>query len=395
VLDWLIIGGGVHGTLLSHHLTLVGEVPPERLRVLDPHPTPLWCWERFTRNTGMEYLRSPSVHHLGVNPFELDRFARRQKHRQRPFAWPYDRPALWLFRRHCEHLVEEHGLARLRVQGRAAGLSRTPRGLRVETAEGALEARRVVLALGLGESLCLPEWAQELRAAGASVHHIFEAGFRRERLPAGERLIIVGGGISALQLALSQAERAPGSVLLLSRHEVRVQQFDSDPGWLGPRSLRRFWQVPSAVERRRIITQARHRGSAPQEVARAVGYAVREGRLRLAHGAVVTARQGPEQLELEWSTEQGERRREPCDRLVLATGFEPARPGGAWVERAIQEQALRCAPCGYPLVDHQLQWAPGLHVSGPLAELELGPVSRNIAGARMAAERLVPVARGG
>jgi hypothetical protein len=36
-----------------------------------------------------------------------------------------------------------------------------------------------------------------------------------------------------------------------------------------------------------------------------------------------------------------------------------------------------------------LEWAPGLYVTGQLAELELGPTARNIGGARLAAERLV------
>lgn len=393
MLDWLIVGGGVHGTLLSHHLTCVGGVAPERLRVLDPHPAPLWCWEHFTRNTGMTFLRSPSVHHLEVEPHALARYAQRLKTRQRLFAWPYDRPALWLFRQHCEHLVEEYGLAELRVRGRATGLTRTAHGWRVETSEGALEARRVVLALGLGESPCVPGWAQALRAEGAPVQHVFEPGFQRERLPAWSRLAVVGGGISAQQLALALSERAPGTVRLLCRHEARVHQFDSDPGWLGPKRLAGFWQVESVVERRRMIREARHRGSAPEDVAKAVHYAERDGRLQCARGEVVAARYESGQIELEWDAGTGERHRERCDRLVLATGFEPARPGGAWLDAAVAELGLACAPCGYPRVDKQLQWAPGLHVSGPLAELELGPVSRNISGARMAADRLTRVAR--
>jgi hypothetical protein len=43
--------------------------------------------------------------------------------------------------------------------------------------------------------------------------------------------------------------------------------------------------------------------------------------------------------------------------------------------------SMRCRP--------SLEWADGLLVSGALAELELGPIARNIAGARAAGERLV------
>ena len=82
----------------------------------------------------------------------------------------------------------------------------------------------------------------------------------------------------------------------------------------------------------------------------------------------------------------------PIDGMLLATGFEPARPGGALVERLITRHSLPCSECGFPLTDINLRWHPRLFVSGPLAELEIGPVSRNIAGARRAAERIVPIA---
>ena len=62
------------------------------------------------------------------------------------------------------------------------------------------------------------------------------------------------------------------------------------------------------------------------------------------------------------------------------------------VDKLIAENDLPVADCGYPIVDKELQWHPGLYTTGPLAELELGPVSRNITGGRRAAERLVEVA---
>ena len=40
-LDWLILGGGVHGMHLAHTLRRRGRVPADRLRVLDPHDEPL------------------------------------------------------------------------------------------------------------------------------------------------------------------------------------------------------------------------------------------------------------------------------------------------------------------------------------------------------------------
>jgi len=50
---------------------------------------------------------------------------------------------------------------------------------------------------------------------------------------------------------------------------------------------------------------------------------------------------------------------------------------------------LPTAKDGFPIVDRHLRWRKGLFVMGRLAELEVGPVSRNISGARMAASRII------
>ena len=87
-------------------------------------------------------------------------------------------------------------------------------------------------------------------------------------------------------------------------------------------------------------------------------------------------------------------RRIDADRVLLATGFPGRRPGGAWLDAAVAAFGLPCAACGYPIVDRGLRWHPHLLVTGALAELELGPVSRNLSGAQRAGERIVAVARG-
>ncbi|MEM8997383.1 MAG: hypothetical protein AAGF23_21545, partial [Acidobacteriota bacterium] len=77
------------------------------------------------------------------------------------------------------------------------------------------------------------------------------------------------------------------------------------------------------------------------------------------------------------------------DTVVLATGFETARPGGPFLDDAVRGLDLPTAPDGFPVVDRYLRWRDGLFVMGPLAELEIGPASRNLSGARMAADRIV------
>jgi hypothetical protein len=219
---------------------------------------------------------------------------------------------------------------------------------------------------------------------GARIEHVLDLSFRRGDVTPGERVVVVGGGISGAQLALSLAERSPGTVTLLSRHAPRIHPFDVDARlFAGSPELER----ERDYRRRRVQVMAgRRRGSMPADVASRLDVAVKSG--AVAHvlariSRVVPMPAGRVRFGLD---------REPdsltADRVILATGFDGARPGGAWIDRAIGDLALPRAPCGYPMVDATLQWSPGLHVTGALAELQLGPAARGIAGARRAAQIL-------
>jgi hypothetical protein len=210
------------------------------------------------------------------------------------------------------------------------------------------------------------------------------------------------------------------------RHPPRLHQFDSDPGWVGT-NLGEFYADADYTRRRAVIQRARHRGSMPTDVARELQLAVTHGLLRLVQGEITRAEAIPSGLRLEihvdtipglapLSVDFGRAQHAAplqhrvevtnshsypapetwhlkpetltADTLILATGLDPRRPGGDWLEAAIHAYGLPLAPDGYPIVDGRLCWAEGLYVSGPLAELEIGPVARNIIGARLAAERI-------
>ena len=200
--------------------------------------------------------------------------------------------------------------------------------------------------------------------------------------------MVVGGGISAGHVALRLLD-AGHRVHLLSRHALRTHRFDSDPGWLGPKYTTGFHKEPDPDRRREVITKARNRGSMPPEMTRAIKRAIHHGRIAWHQGEVTSLTAHAEGLSIDIDHEPDLE----VDRVLLATGFDGRRPGGSLVDDLVALASLRCARCGYPIVDESLRWHPGVFVSGPLAELELGPVSRNIAGARRAAERIVAAAR--
>lgn len=389
MLDWLIVGGGVHGTYASHRLTQPGCFERSRVRVLDPEPEPLARWNHCTENAAVDYLRSPGVHHLDVEPQSLFRFAASREGRAlADWAAPYSRPGFALFQQHTRSVVDRARLRDLRVVGRARRLERRGKGWRIETEAGALDARRVLLCLGLSEQPELPAWAAQARLAGAPVRHLFERGFLRRSIPAGARVLVIGGGLSAAQAALALRWSSNGAVTLLARHAPRVQQFDTDACWNGPKCLAAFEAERDPCARRARIAAARRRGTLPPEVARRLAAGARSGSLVVRRGEV-------KQLvhdERGWIAQLVDAQELSLDHVVLATGFNQHRPGGDWLDAAIERESLPLAPCGTPSVDAALRWSDGLFVTGSMAELEVGPVARNLAGARVAMERIMSAA---
>lgn len=385
--DWLIIGGGIHGTHLSHVLTNGRGADPDRVGVVDPHHAPLARWHHCTTNTGMQYLRSPAVHHIGLEPMGLLRFARSSsKYDADHFSPPYDRPSRQLFDEYCRRVIERGNLRQLQIRGRVEDLSRHEDGFSVDTDRGCLKARRVIVATGSGHRPRWPEWAGPLADEDADIWHIFDDQFDTDDIDDHARVGICGLGISAAQTALKLADDNHREVTVFARHDVRIAQFDSPPCWLGPKCQIGF-RRHTYPRRRQAIRQARQNGTMPRNVARRFEQICDDGHIQRHVGDVTAADVDDGQVVIDF--DDGSRMQ--FDALILATGFAPPCPDDDWLGRAADRMDLQRAPCGFPIVDRRLRWGPDLFVTGPLAELELGPAARNIAGARMTARRLEAV----
>jgi len=385
-LEWLILGGGIHGTHLS--LALIGRagVSPAAVRVLDPYERPLAAWERRAESVGLPFLRSPDAHHLDLSAPSLHLFA----HTARGHADQirrFFRPSLALFRAHTDAVIRDRRLLELRLTGSARAIERDAAGLRVDTDRGELRARRVVIAIGAAGP-AWPAWARELRAAyldqsAGLIDHVLSDTFERDAFDAPGRVLVIGGGLSAVQVALALA-RGPARVTLLSRRPPGASDFDPESCWSTDRCLRRLARLREPAARRALVEHARRPGTIPPDVARQLAQAVRRGALEARVGEVIdaslVAADAPLRLKLAGGAHL------LADRIVLATGVDRRLP--AWLAASAAALDLPIAPCGAPLLDPRLRWAPGLHVSGAFAELELGPAAGNIIGARLAGVRL-------
>ncbi|CAM3938859.1 FAD/NAD(P)-binding protein [Alkalicoccus chagannorensis] len=370
---WIIIGGGIQGMTAAVHFIEQKLCRPEELAVIDPHEEPMNVWSERTGRIHMPYLRSSFVHHLSSDPFALEKSASSRE----DFYGRYQRPSLSLFNRFSRRTLEALGCTENWVQGRAASLEKQEEGWTVHLEDGrALQSRYVLAAVGANETPYVPPALQ-----GHASHVFAETSPLEQAAPPAA---VIGGGITAAHTALHLAGHMPGLVTLVSRNPLRVRAFDADPGWLGPKKMHRFMEY-DYENRRRCIHEARHTGTMTRELYFRLLQAERKGLLHrrveepveaVPHGSSTT-------LIGSKGTHLGQ-----FHSVIACTGFQQRLPASGLLQPLIETYSLPCAACGWPVLSASLMWQEGLFASGALAELEIGPSARNIAGAQRAARRI-------
>ncbi len=398
MVDWLIVGGGIHGCVIAQALLRYTGTDRRGIRIIDPNRKPLEAWNRRVAQCGMRYLRSPAAHSVAPDFTSLLAWARAE-------GWdltghtvtPYARPSVTLFRAHASARIAESGIDGCWVRASAEAIFRDQGIWTILLADGRrMSARRVVLAVGRSDRLHEPCWSRN--CASHRIRHVFDPNFSLELARYARSPVVVGGGTSAVHLALRLAEQSQrrnetvpsAPVRLISRTPLTVHQFDSDPCYIGPACMARYLSIRDPEERRAVLEAARHPGSIPPDLAREVASAIDEGALEWIEDHITEAREAPgSAVELAGSGPQARVYR--TDLVVPATGFAPARPAEGLLQSAMESSAgsLPTDQLGYPIPDSSLQWAPGLYLVGPLAEQELGPSAPNIIGAQNAAKRII------
>lgn len=386
-----IIGGGIHGVSIA--IRLLREVPTvaRHLAVVDRHPQPLTQWRLKTERQGMTFLRSPAVHHISPDALGIVEYAERH-HRTSELAPPYSQPSTRLFWDFCKEMLAElehhrvyhpFEVAKLRWD---KGAGPFPFRLISENSQG-FRSRCVILAIGADDCPDIPsecvQWQCRYpdRILHASVFNVE----RQDGQDSEESFVIVGGGLTAGTLAKSLSERGH-KVALVARKQLRTEQFDFPPVWLGPKALAEFANDPDFQRRYEIIQQNRGEGSITPDIMDALMEASNikiypETRIQ----NIVSAGDPAQRLNVE--TNRGDILN--ISRVIFATGYRFNLRRYGFLRELIAQHKVPLIS-GLPRLDTDLQLYPieNLFGSGTIAQLQIGPAAGNIAGASLAYERL-------
>ncbi|MEO0869702.1 MAG: FAD/NAD(P)-binding protein, partial [Cyanobacteria bacterium J06642_11] len=260
-IDIAIVGAGPQALTLVTHLLRKKQSMGDRFVVLDPSGQWLQQWHHQFAAYEIPHLRSPVVHHPDPNPHALRAFAESRANELFP---PYDLPGTQLFQDFCQEVIRRRQLDDRVIPVQVEQLEpirQKGQRFRLTMTNGeVLIARRVVLAVSGGVPQ-VPDWVKTLPKTYPSERlcHSNQVDLRQLRLR-GERVLVVGSGLTAGHLALGAIARG-AKVMMMARRTFYEKLFDADAGWLGPKYLKGFHAEPSWENRWRMIRDARNGGS--------------------------------------------------------------------------------------------------------------------------------------
>jgi hypothetical protein len=386
-IDVAIVGAGVHALTLTMHLLQKRKDLREKILVFDPSGNWLTQWHQQFAAQEIPHLRSPAVHHPDPDPFALRRFAENCPDELLP---PYGLPSTKLFSDFCQTEIASQQLQERLIAAKVIDLEpiiASRCGFRLWLSDGkTLTAKRTVLATN-NSIKQIPDWVTQIPTnfPDDRLVHSSNLNLVQEHL-LGETIVIVGGGLTSGHLALGAIARG-ARVLLMSRCQFKEKIFDAEPGWLGPKYLKGFFAETDWYKRREIVLAARDGGSMTPSMMIQLRRESHSGKLEF-HPECEVAKaiwHGNN-----WQIICVNGRELSCDRIWLATGTKFDVLAEPLLTR-IMQQYPNSLVNGFPILDEYLRWAGcELFIMGGLAALRVGPTARNISGARMASDRIVP-----
>jgi hypothetical protein len=353
----------------------------------------------------------------------------------------YFTPSSSLFDSHCRKVINQYGLEenvvrKERVQdieystlaefedsdtesvvSEQSSSSDEMKVFRVSTDNGFHLARVVILAVGAANSPSIPcidglpptipheGFCHAMQLGHFPPKHMISK--IKSKTPS--YLLIVGGGLTSVQLADLAIKRGVDKVWLFVRGQLKVKYFDVDLEWVGKfRNVNQaaFWSADSDegkqhssvtpplakidIERWEMLKGARNGGSITPRYRKILDAHVTRGRISLHTHTEI------ESLDWDPGSRTWTRMRTstgvslpPIDYIVFATGVQSDIASIPYMQRMQQTHPVDVVG-GLPCLNDDLMWCDDvpLFVTGRLAGLRLGPGAPNLVGARVGAERI-------
>lgn len=330
----------------------------------------------------------------------------------------YYRPGTKFFHDFCRDIVERYNLQNSIRKDEVVSIEYTDidvvgsdevgRGFIIKTQLGRVYGSKVcICAIGHRGNINfpLPQMAAHATNLAANCHttHIFK---REVAFPpsVGEKLVvIVGGGLTSAQLAHVLVGRGT-KVHLLLRGPLKVKHFDFHLDWVTKyRNVKKsaFYIRDLDEERWQMIQDAREGGSVNPEYHRKLMKHVKSGMLALHRFTEIQNAEydGTWKLELQTFKNDKNTVMEPKEAfstqlhdvgyVICATGISPDINGLPFLQQIVKQFPIPTVR-GLPCLTDDLQWNSEvpLFMVGKNASLRTGPLSANLDGARLGAERI-------
>mmetsp|Transcript_35110 Transcript_35110/g.54747 ORF Transcript_35110/g.54747 Transcript_35110/m.54747 type:complete len:541 (-) Transcript_35110:471-2093(-) len=315
----------------------------------------------------------------------------------------FDLPSSSLFTEFCDtllgrypHHFHKSKVSSLSILPEKKGL---PRRVKVDCSDKShFVAKNVVLALGAPGIPHVPPQFAESRTATLKMNkkdsteavepptfHMADKG-AYQPIKKGGRLLVIGGGLSAVQTALRFASEG-ARVFLCSRRPLMSQIFDLPLSFFDPLQHRRyrfeFYSLP-VEERLCWIKKKRNGGTVPPFYFGALDKEDRIERMVDSNPVVVP---GSRTVRFSCGKEI-----EDVERVILCTGSSVDCTSLDVIKHTMKNLSKDLdleVVSGLPVLDEELKWGNAdspIHVVGALSMLQQGPDSPNLMGAKRGAE---------
>ncbi|KAI1664603.1 flavoprotein [Pyrenophora tritici-repentis] len=274
---------------------------------------------------------------------------------------------------------------------------------RVTTDQGVRYAHLVILAVGPGNAPSIPS-VPGLPSNVPPPHEGFTHAMQIKQFPPSHvtrkikarqtsNMLIVGGGLTSVQLADLALKRGVTKVYLLMRGPLKVKHFDVDLEWVGKfRNLKQaeFWTADTDEERFEMMMKARNGGSMTPRYRKILDTQVARGNISLhTYTTLKSVDWDPDAKTWTCKVDAADVELPSIDYIVFATGIQTDVRSIPYLASLQQQYPIKYVG-GLPCLNEDLMWRDDvpLFATGRLAGLRLGPGAPNLVGARVGAERI-------